>query len=293
VDEFEIAVDGATLAVSRTPGDRLELIALHGSTPGTRDGPLYRHLHDVLPPTGIGVVTFDRRGEGDSTGRSSLGNFELQARDCVSIMDALGDSRFGIWGFSQGGWVAPIVAGRRAADVVCVVTIGASGVTPPEQMRYGVARHLADAGYDASTMLRVDALWVQAMRVLRGDGSLDDLQAQLHDAAREPWWPFAFLPEEIPNGEARIAVLREMDHDPLPSFRSVRCPVLAIYGERDEWVPVDVSVAAWQAAQGQNVTTVVLEGGSHDPLDGDALVAEQYERLLVGWLGELVGVSRS
>ena len=188
--------------------------------------------------------------------------------------------------------MAPLVAGRRA-DVACVVTIGASGVTPHEQMRYGVARHLEEAGYNPSVVLRADGLWVEAMRALRGDGSLDELQEQLRDAAREPWWPLAFLPEEIPNGEARTAVMREMDHDPLPSFRSVRCPVLAIYGQRDEWVPVDVSVEAWRAAQGKNVTTVVLEGGAHDPLDGDGLVAEQYERLLVEWLGELVQTSRS
>jgi pimeloyl-ACP methyl ester carboxylesterase len=284
VDELTVSADGAELAVSRSPGDDLELVALHGSEPGTRDGALYRQLHEVLPPLGIGVVTFDRRGSGASTGSTSRGDLELQADDCLAIVDALAARRVGLWGFSQGGWVAPIAAARRA-DVACVVTVGAPGVTPHQQMRYGVARHLRDAGYDEATVREVDRLWVDALRALRGDaGALEELPARLRAAAVEPWWPLAFLPEAVPAGAIREALLREMEHDPRPSFASVRCPVLAIYGADDEWTPVEESVRTWRAAQGDNVTIAVLDGGHHDPLDGDARVEAEYGRVLADWV---------
>ena len=288
--EMQVDVDGATLAASRSPGDRLMLIALHGSQPGTRDGPLYRHLHEVLPEVGIGVVTFDRRGEGESSGTPSLGNFEQQARDCMAIMDSLEQAHLGLWGFSQGGWIAPLVAAQRP-DVACIVTVGASGVTPFEQMRFGVARHLTDAGYDAAVVRRADLLWVTSMRALRGDrDSLDAVGGLLKEASDEAWWPLVFLPDELPDAERRADLLREMEHDPLPSFRAVACPVLAIYGEHDEWVPVEPSVRAWREAQPLGATTVVLAGGHHDPLDGDASVAAAYEQPLVPWLSA-VGAS--
>src|SRR5262249_23748458 len=56
---------GATLAASYSPAGDTAVVALHGASEGTRKGVLYEHLHRVLPPRGIGVVTFDRRGEGE------------------------------------------------------------------------------------------------------------------------------------------------------------------------------------------------------------------------------------
>ncbi len=285
--ETLLEVDGAELAISRTPGRTLEVIALHGAEPGTRSSsPLYVHLHRVLPTVGVGVVTFDRRGEGQSTGTPSRGDFEQQVADCIAIIDSLDGEAVGLWGFSQGGWIAPLVAARRA-DVACVVTVASCGVTPFEQMRYGVARHLRDEGYDDEVVRRVDALRVMWQDALYGrQPSVDTIDERLREAAAEPWWPHAYLPDQLHDRD-RDATIAEMGHDPRPSFEAVRCPVLAFYGEDDEWTPVEPSVAAWHATQGAqvgNVTTVVLHGARHSPLDGDQSSAEEYERRLVTWL---------
>ncbi len=61
----------------------------------------------------------------------------------------------------------------------------------------------------------------------------------------------------------------DMDYDPAVIISQVRCPVLLFYGEDDEWVPVDDSVAVWRqttAAAGNTAVTVVrLPGTSHHP----------------------------
>jgi hypothetical protein len=55
--------DGVTLAASYTPAGDTAIVALHSAGEGTRgDSVFYGHLHEVLPPAGVGVVTFDRRG---------------------------------------------------------------------------------------------------------------------------------------------------------------------------------------------------------------------------------------
>jgi alpha-beta hydrolase superfamily lysophospholipase len=73
VRTLSIEHQGTTLTASYSPAGGTALLALHGAACGTRDYFLYEHLHEVLPAAGIGVVIFDRRGEGDSTGTSSLG----------------------------------------------------------------------------------------------------------------------------------------------------------------------------------------------------------------------------
>src|SRR5437868_6004432 len=112
MQELRVERDEATLVGSYSPAGSTAVVAVHGASEGTRSWYLYRHLHDVLPPAGIGVVTFDRRGDGGSTGEPSRGDFGTQADDVLAVADAAGAARVGLWGISQGGWVAPLAAAR-------------------------------------------------------------------------------------------------------------------------------------------------------------------------------------
>src|SRR5215831_8974461 len=73
MEELVVKHDGVSLAASYSPAGSMTLVALHGAGAGTRDYFLYRNLHELLPSAGIGVLTFDRRGEGESTGDVSRG----------------------------------------------------------------------------------------------------------------------------------------------------------------------------------------------------------------------------
>ena len=129
------------LAASYAPAGDTVLIALHGAAEGTREAPLYRHLHAVLPREGIGVVTFDRRGEGESSGDATRGRFDLQADDALAVLRATDAERVGLFGYSQGGWIAPIAA-ARSDEVAFLVLVASIGVTPSEQMMVAVERQL-------------------------------------------------------------------------------------------------------------------------------------------------------
>jgi dienelactone hydrolase len=66
------------------------------------------------------------------------------------------------------------------------------------------------------------------------------------------------------------------------------CPVLALYGECDEWVPVEECVRRWNAlpAAASLVEVDVLADAPHDlaaPGDTDRPDA-RYERALIDWL---------
>jgi pimeloyl-ACP methyl ester carboxylesterase len=285
MEELRVAHDGVTLAATYSPADGVALVALHGANAGTREDPLYRHLHEVLPPAGIGAVTFDRRGEGESTGDPSVGRFELQVRDALAVLDAIDASRIGLWGYSQGGWIAPLAAGA-SDQVAFLVLIASTGVTPSQQMMYAVERQFRLAGYGEAVIDRALALrrrfedWVHTDAPERDE----QLAAELSMAATEAWSAHVWLPPTLLDEEGRRLWIEEMDFDPRPTFARVRVPTLLFYGAADSWTPVAASVAAWRAARGDDVDIVVIPEAEHDLTLPDGSLSAEYERTLVNWL---------
>jgi len=293
--DLSIPTDGAVLAatLSRPDGDRPPaLVAVHGADRGARDWYLYEHLHRVLPPAGIAVVTFDRRGDGASTGEPSRGRFEQQAEDALAVIDHaaregdLDAERIGLWGISQGGWVAPLAA-TMSNRVAFLVLLASCGVTPGEQMRWTArlqtTRALGeDAGVDA------ERLWEHALDWMRG-GDRAPLEAAVAEGRTKPWWKTAWFPEEVPGDEARDAVRAELDFDPTAVFARVRVSTLLVYGDQDEWIPVDESLAAWREVRGDEIDIVMVLGTGHEPAHGED-VSSEYEESLLTWLRATAGL---
>jgi pimeloyl-ACP methyl ester carboxylesterase len=274
-----------SLSATYSPAGKTALIALHGAGSGTRDYQLYEHLHEVLPPAGIGVVTFDRRGEGHSTGDLSRGRFEIQAQDALAVREAIDVPRVGLWGLSQGGWIAPLAA-SQSSRVSFVVGIASTGVTPSEQMMYAVAQQLERARYGNAVVQRVLALrrFYEAYVHGYANDREEELAAELAKAMEEPWWLLAFLPPVPLDAEGRRLWIEEMDFDPCPIFAQVRVPALMFYGEDDAWTPVQPSVDAWRRARGDDVEIVVIPEASHELCLADDTLAPEYEQKLVDWL---------
>jgi uncharacterized protein len=292
---FDVAVsdiwvpreDGVVLAASLTLPERTPapaLVAVHGAEAAVREYPLYRHLHAVLPKAGFAAVTFDRRGEGDSTGEPSAGRFDLLADDAVAVvehvagLDEIDADRIGLWGISQGGWVAPLAA-TRSGRVAFLVLVASIGVSPAEQMREAVPRQLRLAGYGDDAVALERAARAELEDVVHGRGSAERAQALLDQARRQQWWPLAYLPDHVLEGEERRGWIEEMDFDPEPVFARVRVPTLLFFGEDDEWIPLEESIQAWRRGRGDDVEIVRLPGVGHEPIG-----SREYEDVMLEWL---------
>jgi pimeloyl-ACP methyl ester carboxylesterase len=290
VQDLALPVDGATLAASYSPAGEIALVALHGAASGTRDHRLYRHLQASLPAAGIGVLTFDRRGDGESTGEPSRGDFHRQALDALAVIRALselGVRRVGLWGFSQGGWVAPLAA-SLSPDVAFLVLVASTGVTPAVQMMYATEQQLRRAGFGDAVVDRALDLrqrfeaWVHDPDATAGRA----LAADLTDAEREDWWPLSFLRKRLPTPEERDEWRAEMDFDPVPIFSRVAVPTLLFYGTDDAWTPVQRSVDVWRRTRGDRVDIVLIDGASHELEMPDGRLAPAYEKGLIDWLAD-------
>ena len=285
MQELRVEHDGVTLVGSYSPAGETAIVALHGAGEGTRDGLLYEHLHRILPPAGIGVMTFDRRGEGESTGDASRGRFDVQVRDALAVLDAVDAEHVGLWGYSQGGWIAPLAA-AESDRVAFLVLVASTGVTPSEQMMYATEKQLRLAGFGDDVVAQALDLrsrfedWVHGI----GREHEDALRADLLSALDEPWFGQLFLPPVLFDDEGCALWIEEMDFDPRPVFDRVRVPTLAFYGAADSWTPVPPSVEAWREARGTAAEIVVIPEAEHELTLPDGTISPEYERKLVDWL---------
>ena len=274
--ESKVTIGGTLRGILTThEAPSLGLVALHPSSGPSRDFPLLRHLASALPQHGIAVLRFDRRGDV---------SLRVQAADALSAVAELrgatsADLPVAVWGFSQGAWVAMLLA--HQTPLAGIVVVGASGVSPAEQMRYTSARQVREAGFDEAEvvdMLETRRLWESSLR----GHDIDAAQDALDRASRQSWFPFAWLPTAI---DPPAPDDFEFDFDPAPLIRTLPCPMLVVVGDDDRWVPLSKSVAVFKTAP--DVELLHVPQGGHAPTedgDGEGPILPGYELALADWL---------
>ncbi len=298
--------DGTRLAGTLTPppgpAQFPVVVAVHAAGGGTREAPLHRHLASFLPSLGVATFIYDRRGEGASGGKpgATLTALAEDARAAVAVLARQPGARpgcVGLWGHSQGGWIAPMAAAGN--DMVAFLTVVAgSGVTPHQQMIYATATLMREAGYSEEQVASATRLRNRLHEVTRDRGSRDDARRLIREASAEPWYALTYLPGPGPgSGESTLEdeAAFEWDLDISPALAQLRIPVLLVYGETDRWVPIEPSTEAWRTALDQGQASLSIErlpGCGHfptlaaDPADLDEAgpISPAYEQLLSDWL---------
>ena len=274
----------ATIDLPDGRGPHGAIVPLHPAGDASRRQFLFEHLAGtVTGELDFAVLRYDRRGDDVP--------LEVQADDAEAALACLrsrGDidpSRIGLWGFSQGAWVAPLVASRSGA-VRFLVLLGSTGVSPAEQMRYGTAFQMRKAGHRPREIERLERARLAVEAFNRGATDRATAQAAVDAIAGEPWFEHAYLRAQLPEAPGWWP---DADFDPAPVFARVRVPVLLFYGEEDEWLPVDASIATWRRARPEgDITVVRLPGTAHHPTLGSgrdaASVSPLYTSHLVEWL---------
>jgi pimeloyl-ACP methyl ester carboxylesterase len=126
-----------------TPGRHPALAIVHGSEAADRDGSdLLVNFYSAL---GYAVLSYDKRGVGDSTGfyveRATAANLDNLAGDAVGALRVLAarrdvdPARLGLAGGSQAGWIIPRAAAKSPLVRFAVITSGPA-VSVGEQEAY-------------------------------------------------------------------------------------------------------------------------------------------------------------
>jgi dienelactone hydrolase len=264
------------------------VVLLHGAGHGERKH--QRVIADVFAEHGLASLVFDRRGNGESQGAPGMDLVQL-GRDAAAAHAALcarpeiDDARAGLWGYSNGAWVATIAA----SDVgpAFLVLVGAAGVSPARAEAYRRAEDVRRQGVAPATVAAVERAWTllfdfmaTGARPAGFDGELERTASAIQsdedlDRIEVP----AFVRENphldsVPrfdrpplNGplDGLAATMPDMAYDPIPGVRALGCPTLVVLAEHDANVPPEESGRRFEevAAARPDVTVEVLAGAQH------------------------------
>lgn len=222
----EVTLRGTVTVPAGPAGQRRPAIVLvHGAGPETRAK--YRAEARAMARAGFVVLGYDKRTAGYSLTQRSYDRLADDVLAGVRLLSGRSDvdpGRIGLWGFSEGGWVAPLAA-ARSAQVSFVVLVGASGVSPARQQAWHLGNRLRHAGVSGSLLETVP---VTGTRLVR-DGGL----------------------------------FPEADYDPLPALRRLRRPVLALWGDDRQSPPAESAAAIERALREGGNTDVTLRFFPH------------------------------
>jgi pimeloyl-ACP methyl ester carboxylesterase len=215
---------GGTLTLPPGPGPHPAVVWVHGGGPQTRN--YFPDLPAAISGAGFAVLTYDKRGVGQSTGsfpgdRADAFSIDALARDAeaavrfLAAQPGIDRTRVGLVGHSQGGWIAPLAATREPA-VRFVVAFAGPSLSQRETDHWA---QIAGAGQTRPTQ------------------SEDELEAD---------------------------VLRQGSggYEPLPALRALRVPSLWLFGRLDYVVPTRLSIRRLREVGG-DVTIAEFPKANH------------------------------
>ena len=217
---------------------------VHGA--GRQNREPYREVGEFFATQGIAALIYDKRGTGQSGGSyESYAPYENLVKDAMAAVallrqhHAINQSQIGIWGLSQGAYIGAASA-SRTNDIKFVISVGAS--TADGMMtyyrdnlfrRYGLPQTLRDIA-EKIYLIEQDLPWRNGFR----------------------------LPSLAPR------IYPPPDRYLHPAWSGVDQPVLAMWGQLDQHVPVGESVAGLKnslAHAGNDCWTVVIQPkANHD-----------------------------
>jgi uncharacterized protein len=285
-DKFNIILAG-TLTIPQGAGPFKAVILITGSGPQNRNEELLGHkpflvIADYLSRNGIAVLRYDDRGVGKSQGtqlNATSADFATDAEAAFNFLKnfpKINPGRIGLLGHSEGGLVAPIVAASDQ-DVAFIVSLAGPGVTG-QQIIIRQSQEIAKiSGEKESTIKKATETNKKLYAILRKEK--DNNRAEIKILA---------IYEEIlkkektskENTEKYVSKLKMtfgsstytwfryfLFTDPAIYWKKVKCPVLALNGEKDLQVASHENLPAIEKAvksSGNNsIKTVLLPGLNH------------------------------
>lgn len=221
------------------------IVMISGKGQQDRDGERFGHkpfavIADYFAKHGMAVLRFDDRGTGTSTGNydsSSIYNFAEDVRAAVRFLRQRKDvdsNAIGLLGNDQGGIEGQIVAAGddKIAFLILMATSGVNGQSaylakavhffPPDKKEAVTSfkQYLNVLATEKDTVVRKKKAYT----------ALTSLFRQFIDTTKE-------VPQESLDQayyeDTRPEVISALQYDPAVYLRKIKCPVLAINGDKD------------------------------------------------------------
>jgi len=285
-DKFNIKLAG-TLTVPEGDGPFPAVVLITGSGSQNRNEELLGHkpflvLSDYLTRNGIAVFRYDDRGVGLSQGNAVTATTADLATDAEAAFiylksrPEIDHETIGLIGHSEGGLIAPIVASSNY-EIAFIVSLAGTGVKGEEIIHRQNSDISKAMGMGEKEIKEAIATNKKLFAVLKKEPDNDKAEEKINAVYKKILMRKKTSPEDIEKSIKQLAtIFNKMSYtwfryfiitDPATYWKKVKCPVLALNGEKDLQVVADVNLPAIEKSlrKGGNksVETISLPGLNH------------------------------
>ncbi len=269
-----------TLSLPKKEGNFPAVILITGSGAENRDEEIFGHkpflvLSDYLTKKGIAVLRLDDRGVGESSGNSNMSTTldfagDIQAGvDYLKTRNEINKKKIGLIGHSEGGIIAPMVAGN-SKDISFIVLLAGPGLRGDKILLLQNELIKRQIGMPEIEVQKENEMFKGVYDLIIASAINDEslkstissyLKTQYNDPSKDP--NVQSLTAQITN----TWWYNFIKLDPLPFLKKVKCPVLALNGSKDLQVPAEVNLESIKKtlieSGNKKVTTKVLPNLNH------------------------------
>ncbi|HDZ40239.1 MAG TPA: alpha/beta fold hydrolase [Bacteroidetes bacterium] len=282
--EFNLA---GTLTIPEGNGPFPATILVSGSGSQNRDEEIFGHkpfkvLADHLTRSGIAVLRYDDRGVGESGGNpvsATSADFAEDARAAIQFLSdraEINEERIGVIGHSEGGLIAFILASQYD-DIAFIVSLAGPGVNGKtilkDQTEYISRLNKMPEEVLQQTMRVNDTIYSILEKYGDPETGIEKINSFVTDFYRQEGEGEEVIEQVMNNLSSTINpssypwLSYFTRSDPAEYYPDIKCPVLALNGEKDCQVMAEKNVSAivngLKNSGNQNVTAKVFPGLNH------------------------------
>ncbi len=268
-----------TLVLPTDTGPHTAVILLHGSDQSGRDSWTYRGLAHVLAQNGIAALMYEKRPAETMNSGSAFDRLTEDAVAAVAFLKKrpeIDPSKIGLFGASQGGWIAPLAA-SRCKDASFAILHAGPAVSVWDQETHRVQYSMQADGLPRGQIDQAVTFTKDVFAFVRSGSGWSDLALRTKKIEKQSWAKYL----QVPASREDAMEWRTQEFDPKTALSGIACPVLAIFGEEDTMVPPAENVALMERylkkAGNPSSKIVVFENVGHDMELSRSLVGDEWK----------------
>lgn len=268
-----------TLTLPKKEGIYPAVILITGSGPQNRDEEIFGHkpflvISDYLTRNGIAVLRYDDRGVAKSTGdfkTATTFDFASDVESAISYLKTrkeINVKKIGLIGHSEGGIIAPMVAAKYK-DIDFIVLLAGSGLQGNKLLLLQKEKIERAMHIDEQTIDKGQKIFNGAYNIVLHSAVDSNLKNEIATYFRKSFG--SGTTEEqinaITNQIVNPWMINFIKFNPVATLEKVKCPVLAIGGEKDLQVPAKENLntikIALEKGGNKNITTKIFPNLNH------------------------------